>query len=245
VTRVAVVIPNWNGRGWLPGCLDSLAAQSRRADEVIVVDNGSADGSAEVARAWGGRVLAESAPGIGAAAATGYDAATGDLIARLDADTLLGPGWTTRALRDFAVLPGLDGITGPAVFTGVPPGTGAILADWYLGIYFRGLGRRIGFPPLFGSNLVMRQEAWAGVSGEVHRFDQETHDDLDVSIHLGLAGRRLAVDRGLVVRASGRPLAHPLGMIGRARKAEHTIRLHDLRRGAQGPSKGSGSGHLG
>jgi glycosyltransferase involved in cell wall biosynthesis len=215
--RLSVVIPVKDDAAPLAACLRTLEAQRRQPDEVIVVDNGSADGSAEVARAWGGRVLAESAPGIGAAAATGYDA-----------DTLLGPGWTTRALRDFAVLPGLDGITGPAVFTGVPPGTGAILADWYLGIYFRGLGRRIGFPPLFGSNLVMRQEAWAGVSGEVHRFDQETHDDLDVSIHLGLAGRRLAVDRGLVVRASGRPLAHPFGMIERARKAGRTFRLHDL-----------------
>jgi hypothetical protein len=36
------------------------------------------------------------------------------------------------------------------------------------------------------------------------------------------------VDRALVVRASGRPLAHPFGMLERARKAEHTLRLHGL-----------------
>jgi glycosyltransferase involved in cell wall biosynthesis len=228
--RLSVVIPVKDDAVPLAACLRTLEAQRRPPDEVIVVDNGSSDGSPEVAAGWGARLLSEGTPGIGAAGAAGYDAATGDLVARLDADTLLGPGWTTRALRDFAVEPGLAGVSGPAVFTGVPPGTGALLADWYLGIYFRGLGRRLGFPPLFGSNLVMRREAWAVVSDEVHRADQETHDDLDISIHLGLAGFRLAVDRSLVVRASGRPLAHPIGMIERARKAEHTFRLHGLGR---------------
>jgi glycosyltransferase involved in cell wall biosynthesis len=226
--RLSLVIPVKDDAAPLVRCLRSIEAQRRPPDEVIVVDNGSADGSAEVARRWGARVLTEPAPGIGAAAATGYDAATGDLIGRLDTDTQLGPGWTGRAVRDLAVLPDLAGVTGPAVFTGVPPGTGAALARWYLGIYFRGIGRRMGCPPLFGSNMIMRREAWASVSGQVHRFDRFTHDDLDVSIHLVLAGRRLAVDRSLVVRASGRPLAHPIGMLQRARKAEHTLRLHDL-----------------
>lgn len=226
--RLSVVIPVKNDAVPLAACLRTLEAQRRPPDEVIVVDNGSEDGSREVAVAWGARLLSEPAPGVGAAAATGYDAATGDLIGRLDSDTQLGPGWTARALRDFALLPDLDGVTGPAIFTGVPPGTAGVLADWYLGIYFRGLGRRVGRPPLFGSNMVMRSEAWAAVSGQVHRFDRFTHDDLDVSIHLVLAGRRLEVDHSLVVRASGRPLAHPIGMLQRARKAEHTLRLHGL-----------------
>jgi glycosyltransferase involved in cell wall biosynthesis len=226
--RLSIVIPVKDDAVPLAACLRTLEAQRRPPDEVVVVDNGSADGSAEVAAAWGARVLSDPTPGIAAAASTGYDDATGDLIGRIDSDTQLGPGWTTRALRDFAVLHDLDGVTGPAVFTGVPPGTGALLADWYLGIYFRVLGRRIGTPPLFGSNMVLRREAWAAVSGAVHRRETEIHDDLDVSIHLALAGRRLAVDRALVVRASGRPLAHPFGMLERARKAEHTLRLHGL-----------------
>src|SRR5262249_28032459 len=42
---ISVVIPNWNGREWLAGCLAALAAQERAAEEVIVVDNGSRDES--------------------------------------------------------------------------------------------------------------------------------------------------------------------------------------------------------
>ena len=44
---VSVVIPNWNGRGWLGPCLASLAAQKLGPAEVIVVDNGSTDGSVD------------------------------------------------------------------------------------------------------------------------------------------------------------------------------------------------------
>ena len=47
--KIAVVIVNWNGSGCLPECLRSVAGQERRPDRVIVVDNGSADGSLDQA----------------------------------------------------------------------------------------------------------------------------------------------------------------------------------------------------
>jgi len=55
--RVAVVVPNWNGRRWLPGLFDSLDAQTRAPDEVVVVDNGSIDGSVEWLRERGVRTV--------------------------------------------------------------------------------------------------------------------------------------------------------------------------------------------
>ena len=47
---VSVVIPNWNGKRFLAGCLDSLLTQTHNELEVIVVDNGSKDGSVEFLR---------------------------------------------------------------------------------------------------------------------------------------------------------------------------------------------------
>jgi GT2 family glycosyltransferase len=99
--RVSVVIPNWNGRRWLPGCLGSLAAQTRPADEVIVVDNGSHDGSA----AW----LAETHPevrvlaqgrntGFAFAANRGIEAAGGELVALINTDVVLPPDWLARMI---------------------------------------------------------------------------------------------------------------------------------------------------
>ena len=90
---VSIVIPVRDDAVPLAACLQALAAQSRPADEIVVVDNASRDDSAAVARAAGARVVFCGEPGIPVAAATGYDAARGDLVLRLDADSLPGSGW--------------------------------------------------------------------------------------------------------------------------------------------------------
>ena len=80
VSAPAVVIPNWNGARWLPGCLDSLAAQTLQPAEVIVVDNGSSDGSVELARSRGARVIELGRnTGFAVAANRGIEAASAPL----------------------------------------------------------------------------------------------------------------------------------------------------------------------
>jgi glycosyltransferase involved in cell wall biosynthesis len=73
---VSVVVINWNRRQLLRACLESLARQSGVAFEVIVVDNGSTDGSADVARGLGARIVTEPQRGFGAACDAGLRAAT-------------------------------------------------------------------------------------------------------------------------------------------------------------------------
>lgn len=91
--RVSVIIPVFNGEAFLAQTLRSVLNQTRRPDEVIVVDNGSSDRSVEIAQGFGGIVRTISAPGGGASAArnAGVREATGDAIMFLDADDLLGP----------------------------------------------------------------------------------------------------------------------------------------------------------
>ena len=93
---VSVVIPNWNGRRWLPGCLASLAAQQLSPAEVIVVDNGSADDSLAYLHAEhpGVRVLALGAnTGFAHAANRGIAAAASELVALINTDVELEPDW--------------------------------------------------------------------------------------------------------------------------------------------------------
>lgn len=102
--RASVVIPNWNGAHHLPGCLDSLLAQSERSFETIVVDGGSTDGT---------RALLESAypdvarraiwlpanRGFAAAVNAGIRDSKADVIVLLNNDTEAEPEWLAELLR--------------------------------------------------------------------------------------------------------------------------------------------------
>jgi glycosyltransferase involved in cell wall biosynthesis len=92
---VSVVIPAYNSAGWIAEALASVAAQTAPADEVLVVDDGSTDGTAELVESLGARCLRQANAGCAAARNAGVRAATGDLIAFLDADDL----WTPEKLE--------------------------------------------------------------------------------------------------------------------------------------------------
>jgi GT2 family glycosyltransferase len=99
---VTIVIPNWNGRDWLPSCLESVAAQELAPAEVIVVDNGSDDGSLEYLRAEHRhvRVLTlERNTGFAHAANRGLQAAHGEFVAMVNTDVVLAAEWLRRMVE--------------------------------------------------------------------------------------------------------------------------------------------------
>lgn len=96
---ITVVIPNWNGRRWLPECLASLGAQRLRPSQTIVVDNGSRDGSVEYLRSEHPRVEVFALPtntGFAHAANVGLRAARCEMVALVNTDVVLSPDWTAR-----------------------------------------------------------------------------------------------------------------------------------------------------
>jgi GT2 family glycosyltransferase len=96
---VAVVIPNWNGRRWLPGCLAAVASQEARPAQTIVVDNGSRDDSVEYLRSEHPEVEVISLPsntGFAHAANVGLRAARCPMGALVNNDVVLAPDWLER-----------------------------------------------------------------------------------------------------------------------------------------------------
>lgn len=90
--KISVVIPAYNAAHFLPRCLESVFAQTLQPAEVIVVDDGSTDGSAETARRLGATVVSRPNGGLSAARNTGIQQASGEWIALLDADDRWSPG---------------------------------------------------------------------------------------------------------------------------------------------------------
>ena len=109
-----MIVPVRDAELYIEEAIDSILGQTRSVDEVIVVDDGSRDGTAARVEGYGDSVtlISREPGGVGAAVNAGLDAADGDLISFLDADDL----WTSRKLEvqceALAADPGLDVVFG-------------------------------------------------------------------------------------------------------------------------------------
>jgi GT2 family glycosyltransferase len=105
--EISVAIVNWNRREYLRACLAALARQQNADFEVIVVDNGSSDGSAEMAQSeFGARIIANpSNLGFCAANNQAFAAARGRFVALLNNDTEAEPGFLAALRRVFDEAP--------------------------------------------------------------------------------------------------------------------------------------------
>jgi GT2 family glycosyltransferase len=99
-TRVSVIIVNWNGAEHLRLCLPSLASQTFKSLEIIVVDNCSSDDSAEVARSFRvGWLPLASNLGLAPALNRGASVASGDLLLFVNNDMRFDPGFVAALVE--------------------------------------------------------------------------------------------------------------------------------------------------
>jgi GT2 family glycosyltransferase len=109
--HIAVIIPNWNGKEHLVVCLNSLRQQTHASFEVVLVDNGSTDGSAEYVETEFPEVKIirlEENKGFSAAINQGIMESDGDVVAILNNDTEAEPQWLAEMARVFDDDPNVD-----------------------------------------------------------------------------------------------------------------------------------------
>lgn len=189
---ISVIIPCLNDAELLDRALISLGKQSIPADEILVIDNGSEDDSAAVARRHGARVVEESRRGITWATQTGFNSATGDILFRTDADIVapedliekMHAAWNAadeseqhpQASRVVAV-------TGSALFE-LPAPWDRWASKMYVGAYRSTTRTALGHSPMFGTLYSIRASWWAEVKDSVDFSDTFVHEDMHLSFQV-------------------------------------------------------------
>jgi cellulose synthase/poly-beta-1,6-N-acetylglucosamine synthase-like glycosyltransferase len=188
---VSIVVPAYNEESVIRQCLVAAIYQTVPAHEIIVVDNMSRDNTAAIVRQMQEEfpeapiVLAsqDREQGLIPTRNHGLDLATGDVLGRIDADSLLEPDWVERVAEAFAD-PEVMGATGPVVYYDMP------MRRWGLKVddKMRQLVLKVAYKQyhfLFGSNMALRRTAWERIAGEVCRDEaDEMHEDIDISVHM-------------------------------------------------------------
>ncbi|MEK9156710.1 MAG: glycosyltransferase [Patescibacteria group bacterium] len=207
---ISVVIPVFNEEGMIGPCLEHLAAQTLLPNEIIVVDNNCVDATISIASAYPNvRIVTEKQQGIIFARDAGFNAAKGDVILRIDADTRATKNWV-KEMHELALHSSADAFTGPCFFYDTQ--FGKILGLAHRPLYFGISYFYQSHHTLFGSNMAIRKSMWEKMRTEVCTHgDHVIHEDVDLALHIAQAGGKIAYSPKLLVGISGRRMSRSLG----------------------------------
>ena len=167
--RLSIVIPAFNEELYLGDCLAAVQAELGRSSlgesvEVIVIDNASTDRTAAVAQQFPNvRVVFEPVKGLTHARQRGLKEANGDVLAFVDADTMMPAGWIDRVLEAFDSKKEIVCVSGPYIYYDGPP-----IWSFLIRIYWVFLATPAYWVTGFmvvGGNFAVRKESLVQIGG--------------------------------------------------------------------------------
>lgn len=224
---VSIVIPAFNEEDYLRVCLEAIARQTVKPLEVIVVDNNSTDKTVDIAREFPFvRLLHERRQGVVFARDRGFNAARGDIIGRIDVDTILPADWVQNIQTIFAD-------SEVAAVSGVMHYDVALkhTVDKIDLFFRRRLARLLSETDtvfLQGASAAIRRSAWQRTEHALCRASN-MHEDFDLAIHLQDLGHSVAFDERLHATISARRTdVGFLQFANYVRMSPHTYAQHQL-----------------
>ncbi|MBI2610594.1 glycosyltransferase family 2 protein [Candidatus Kaiserbacteria bacterium] len=170
--KISFVIPAYNEEADIGPCLESVQKEiiRERADaEIIVVNNASTDRTADIARGFRNvRVVEEPRKGLVRARQAGFKVSTGELVANVDADTMVPQGWLHTVLQEFERDKKLVALSGPFIYHDLPLFSRILVRVFYAAGYLMYFLNRFVFrigSMLQGGNFVARREALQKIGG--------------------------------------------------------------------------------
>lgn len=207
--KISVIIPVFNEEKYLEKTLESLTNQKVKADEVIVVDNNSIDNSLKIAKKFLKKlplkIIQEKRQGTTLARNKGFEKAKGEILVKLDADTILKNDVILKIKNDFLKFEKIDGITCYVNFYDTP-----ILKKTNLYFdFYMWLAKIFLKTYIFGGPIyAIKKRSWQKVKTFICLDDKKVHEDIDLSIHLKKINGKIYFDRDIVVYSSGRRIKY-------------------------------------
>jgi len=194
--RISVIVCSYNGARTIRDCFEGLLTLEYPNLEVIVVDDGSRDGTAAIAREYGFRLISTANRGLSRARNTGLEAATGEIVAYIDDDAWPDPDWLTYLAATFLSTDHV-GVGGPNI---PPDGDGPIaecIANAPGGPVHVLLsdGEAEHIP---GCNMAFRRAALKAIGGFDPQF-RTAGDDVDICWRLQQQGWTIGFSPGAMV----------------------------------------------
>lgn len=224
---LSIIIPVYNDESHLKNCLKSIAGQTEMPDEVIVVDNNCTDDSMKIASSYPFvKIVKESKQSVLYARTKGLNVAKGDILGRIDADTLLDNSWV-RGVKEIFLDKSVAAATGPMYFYDMPFSPGNRFVDHL----FKGPLYKYtkDFPFLAGNNMAIRSKSWAKIKTELCD-DKTIHEDLDIAIHLYKNNLKIAYDKRMAAGMSARRYDDtPKGLRRYTKMTDTAFQKHDLK----------------
>ena len=198
---ISLIIPAYNEEAYLPACLDAVMHNvAGKAVEVIVVDNNSTDRTRQVIESYPGvTYLFEPRKGITRARQCGFLAASGDILAYVDADTHPPEGWIEQIWEQFGANKDLACLSGPYSFYDLSGLRNRVSRAWF--IVAKPLYSLTGYI-IVGGNFAIRRDVIEKMGG----FDSTIEfygEDADIAKRAGKHGKVLFCPR-FVMPTSGR-----------------------------------------
>lgn len=228
---LSVIIPVRNDARRLDVCLASLSRQDYPSEryEVIVVDNGSTDDSAEVARQHGAKLLCFPGLRVGALRNRGVEVAAGEILALVDSDHEVPPGWLSAGTSELTADVDIHMVGSPCL---APTGGTWVQTGWQLHRLRNNTRREAEW--LGAGNLFMRTSDFNRLGG----FDESlvAAEDVDLCVRLSAAQGRIVSDMRVANIHHGEPatLGHFIlkefwrGSSGIRAFFAHGMPLHEL-----------------
>jgi len=208
----SLVIPNLNGSDHVRRCLESISKHTKEPHEIIVIDNGSTDGSLEYLRRFEDVTVIENTENVGAPMARNQAVAftSGDVVVFMDNDVEVTPGWLGRLRKHFGEHPtvGLIGprsnyVSGPQLIPEANYSDQQEL-DWFAnGVAASNSGRISRTSRLILFCLAVRQEVLQRIGGFDPAYGHWGFEDDDYSLRAQIAGFQLAIAHDVFIHHSG------------------------------------------